>query len=186
MDLVVCGIAGSLRKGSFNRALLEAARTMAPGHGMEIRVFARLGEIPLYDQDLDAQGAPEPVAALKQAVSQADGLLLATPEYNYSIPGVLKNAIDWASRPPRDPPLHGKPVALVGATPGMGGTARAQSALRQCFVFTQSQVMTGPEFLMARAGEKFDEEGRLKDEASRKMLASHLENFAAWIRKLKA
>jgi chromate reductase len=181
--MILCGISGSLRKGSFNHSLLEAAKDLAPT-GTEIRIFGRLGEIPLYNQDLEAQGIPEPVAAFKQAIANADGLLIATPEYNYSVPGVLKNAIDWASRPPKGSPLQGKPVALMGATPGMGGTARGQSALRQSFVFTQSQVMTGPEFLMARAHEKFDEQGKLKDEASRKMLASHLENFAVWVRRL--
>src|SRR5690606_28963397 len=138
--LLVCGIAGSLRQGSYNRALLRAAQELAPP-GMEIRVFERLREVPPYDADLEAMGDPEPVRALKQAIAEADALLIATPEYNHGVPGVLKNAIDWASRPPRSSVLSGKPTAIFGASPGVTGTARAQAALRQSFVFTNTPAV---------------------------------------------
>src|SRR5205814_8833807 len=123
------GIAGSLRTGSYNRALLRAAQELAPA-GLELLTFD-LAPIPLYDGDVEAQGDPEPVGALKTAIRDADALLIVTPEYNYGVPGVLKNAIDWASRPPGQSPLNGKPAALMGATPGMTGTARAQLQIRQ-------------------------------------------------------
>jgi chromate reductase, NAD(P)H dehydrogenase (quinone) len=184
-EMIVCGIAGSLRRGSFNRALLRAASEVAPP-GMEIRIFERLGDVPAYNADVEAVGDPEPVAALKQAIGGADGLLIATPEYNYSVPGVLKNAIDWASRPPAATVLKGKPTAIVGASGGVTGTARAQLALRQSLVFTQSPVIPAPEVLIARAADKFDAEGRLTDEATRKYLAQHLVSFAAWIRRFVA
>src|ERR1043166_7383167 len=111
----VCGIAGSLRKGSYNRALLRAAVELAPD-GLEITVFERLGDVPLYNADVEAEGDPEPVVALKAAIRQADALLIATPEYNYGVPAALKNAVDWASRPPSKSVLDGKPAALMGAT----------------------------------------------------------------------
>src|SRR5213594_1904404 len=136
----VCGIAGSLRKGSYNRSLLRAAVEVVPA-GLEIAVFDRLADIPLYDADVEARGDPEPVAALKAAIREADALLVVTPEYNYGVPGVLKNAIDGASRPPTGSVLNGKPAAIMGASPGRTGTARAQLALRQSFVFTQTLVM---------------------------------------------
>src|SRR5947207_14536285 len=116
----VCGIAGSLRKASYNRALLRAAVELAP-EAVQITVFDRLRDVPLYDADVEAEGDPEPVVALKTAIRQADALLIATPEYNYGVPGVLKNAVDWASRPPGSSVLEGKPAALMGATPGHGG-----------------------------------------------------------------
>src|SRR5882672_4988864 len=134
--LSVLGIAGSLRAASFNRSLLRAAQELAPA-GMTITAFD-LAPIPLYNADVEATGDPEPVAALKSAIRQADALLIATPEYNFGVPGVLKNAIDWASRPPRGSAMQGKPVAIMGATPGGWGTARSQMQLRQAFVFTQS------------------------------------------------
>ncbi len=136
----VFGIAGSLRAGSSNKALLRAAAELAP-EGMEIRLFERLAEVPLYNEDVEKAGEPESVAALKGAIREADALLFATPEYNYGVPGVLKNAIDWASRPPRNSVLNGKPAAIMGATPGTSGTARAQLALRQSFVFTQTHAL---------------------------------------------
>ena len=151
----VFGIAGSLRAGSFNRSLLRAAVELAPD-GMEIGIFERLGEIPPYNEDVEKSGDPEPVAALKKAIREADALLIATPEYNYGVPGVLKNAIDWASRPPRDSVLARKPAAIMGASPGQGGTVRAQLALRQSFLFTQIHALLRPEVLIASAGEKFD------------------------------
>src|SRR5438034_668983 len=179
-----CGLAGSLRKGSYNRALLRAAITVAPS-GFDIEVFERLGEIPLYNADVEAAGDPEPVAALKAAIGAADALLIVTPEYNYGVPGVLKNAIDWASRPPSSSVLDGKPIALMGASPGATGTARAQLQLRQAFVFTQTPAVLAPEVLVARAHEKFDKEGRLTDEASRGFVRQLLEALREWTLRLR-
>jgi chromate reductase len=181
--LKVLGFAGSLRQGSFNRALLRAAQELAPPD-LAITLFD-LAPIPLYNADVEAAGDPGPVAAFKEAVRQADGLLIATPEYNYSVPGVLKNAIDWASRPPTGSVLGGKPAMLVGASPGMGGTMRAQLALRQSFVFTQTLAMLQPEVVVARAQEKFDAQGRLTDESTRQHLGKALAAFAQWVRRLK-
>lgn len=123
------GIPGSLRSGSYNRALLRAARELAP-EGMGIDTF-ELHDVPPYNGDVEAEGDPRPVVALKQAIREADALLIATPEYNRGLPGVLKNAIDWASRPPLASPLARKPAAVMGASTGMGGTARAQEQLRR-------------------------------------------------------
>jgi chromate reductase len=182
-NLGVLGIAGSLRRASYNRALLRAAQELAPA-GLVVTVFD-LAPIPLYNADVEAAGDPEPVAALKNAVRQADGLLIATPEYNYGVPGVLKNAIDWASRPPASTPLKGKPAMLMGASPGMSGSMRAQLALRQSFVFTQTLALLQPEVLVAKAQEKFDSEGRLTDEPTRQHLGKALLAFGDWIRRLK-
>src|SRR5687767_7066918 len=181
--LKVLGIAGSLRAGSFNRALLRAAQELAPA-GMEIDAFD-LAPIPLYNADVEAKGDPEPVAALKAAIREADALLVVTPEYNYGIPGVLKNAIDWASRPPDKTPLKGKPAAIMGATPGQGGTIRAQLQLRQAFVFTQTLALLQPEVLVAKAHEKFDEGGRLTDEATRGFVKKQLEALRDWTLRLR-
>ena len=181
--LKVLGIAGSLRAGSFNRALLRAAQELAPP-GMEISTFD-LAPVPLYNGDVEAKGDPEPVAALKEAIRQADALLIVTPEYNFGVPGVLKNAIDWASRPPRGSVLQGKPAAIMGATPGMGGTGRAQMALRQSFVFTQTYALLAPEVLVARAQEKFDASGRLTDEPTRKFVSQLLVALAQWAPRFK-
>lgn len=176
----MAAFAGSLRAGSYNRALLRAAIETAP-EGMTIEIVD-IAAIPLYDADLEAVGTPEPVAALKRAIAAADGLLIATPEYNHGVPGVTKNAIDWASRPPRESPLDRKPVGIVGASPGMVGTARGQSQLRQAFEFTNSYCMPQPQVLVARAHEKFDADGRLIDEKTREHLARFLIAFADWIR----
>ncbi|BAH39229.1 MAG TPA: NAD(P)H-dependent oxidoreductase [Gemmatimonas aurantiaca] len=181
--LVVCAIAGSLRQASYNRALLRAAQELAP-EGMEIRIFDRVGDLPLFDQDLEAQGDPEPVVAMRRAIAEADALLIATPEYNHGVPGVLKNAIDWASRPPRGAVLAGKPTAILGASPGVTGTARAQSQLRQTFVFTDTPVLPQPEILVYRAHEKFDAEGRLTDERTREFVGKLLVGLASWTRRL--
>lgn len=182
--LVVCGIAGSLRRASYNRALLRAAQELAPD-GMEIRIFD-LADVPLYNEDVEAQGDPEPVRALKSAIREADALLIATPEYNHGVPGVLKNAIDWASRPPRGAVLAGKPTAILGASPGVTGTARAQTQLRGSFVFTQTPALLNPEILVYRAHEKFDAEGRLTDEKTREFVALLLRELADWTRLLQS
>lgn len=180
--LRVAGFAGSLRAASYNRALLRAAQELAPDE-LEIEIL-EIGGIPVFNADVEAEGDPPAVAAFKRAVGPADGLLIATPEYNLGVPGVTKNVIDWASRPPRGSVLDGKPVALMGATPGMGGTARGQSQLRQAFVFTNSYAMPQPEVLVRRASELFDSDGRLTDEGTREHLVKFLTAFAAWIRRL--
>ena len=181
--LNILGIAGSLRQASYNRALLRAAQELAP-EGMAITIFD-LADIPLYNGDVEAAGDPEGVARFKQAIGDADGVLMATPEYNHGVPGVMKNAVDWASRPPGQAPLGGKPVALIGASPGITGTARGQSQLRQAFEFTNSYAMPQPELLVFKAHEKFDAEGRLTDETTARYLARFLTAFAAWVRRFQ-
>jgi chromate reductase len=181
--LRVFGIAGSLRAGSYNRALLRAARALAPA-GMEVSLFEGLREIPPYDADVDAAGEPEPVAALRRAIRDADVILVATPEYNYGVPGVLKNALDWASRPPGRAALQRKPAGILGATTGASGAMRAQLALRQCFNFTETYAMLRPEIFVARAAEKFDAAGELTDEATREHVRLFLAALDAWARKL--
>jgi chromate reductase len=172
------GIAGSLRRGSLNAALLRAAVELAPARlGIEIHEIAR---VPLFNQDVE-DPVPEAVQALRDAVRGADALLIATPEYNHGVPGVLKNTIDWLSRPPRRSALSGKPVGIMGASPGMTGSARAQAQLRQAFVFTNMYALPQPEVLVANAHEKFDESGHLTDERTRQALAKFLEVFASWI-----
>ncbi len=171
----ILGICGSLRAESYNRVLLVEAAAIAP-EGVEIEIFEGLADIPLFNEDVEAEGEPEAVRSLKDAIASADALLIATPEYNYSVSGVLKNAIDWASRPAGESPLEGKPTALIGASPGMGGSARAQLALRQSFVFTKTPVLPGPEVLVARAHERI-EDGQLTDKDSREFLGDLIERL---------
>lgn len=180
-DLSILAFAGSLRRDSYNRALLRAAAERAPD-GMAIDVFD-LAQVPLYNGDVEAEGDPEAVARLKQAIAAADGVLMATPEYNHGVPAVMKNAVDWASRPPRSAPLGGKPVGIIGASPGITGSARGQSQLRQAFEFTNSYCMPQPELLVFKAHEKFDPEGRLTDAATGEHLSRYLTAFAAWVRR---
>jgi chromate reductase, NAD(P)H dehydrogenase (quinone) len=182
-DLHILGFAGSLRRGSYNRALLRAAAELAPA-GMTIDSFD-LAEVPLYNGDVEGEGDPPGVARFKAAIAAADGVLMVTPEYNHGVPGVMKNAVDWASRPPRGAPLAGKPVALLGASPGITGSARGQSQLRQAFEFTNSFCMPQPEFLLFRAHEKIDAEGHLTDAPSRDHLAAFLLAFAAWVERFR-
>ena len=179
----ILGLAGSLRRESFNRALLRAAAGLAPPDAT-VAVFERLGEIPLYNDDARLRGLPDPVAELWQAIATADALLVATPEYNYGIPGVLKNALDWVSRPPAESPLRRKPVAIMGASTGSFGTARAQLALRQTFQFIESYVLLKPEVMVFRAAEHFDDAGELVDEATREHVAAQLRELVAWVRLL--
>jgi chromate reductase len=182
VSMQILGIVGSLRKGSYNRALLRTCLELAPAD-MNIGIYD-LNTIPLYNGDVEAQGVPESVQGFTEAIRKADGLLIATPEYNYSIPGVLKNAIDWASRPPQTTPLRGKPAGLIGASIGSGGTIRAQLHLRQSFVFTQTIAMLQPEVLVSKAQDKFDAEGRLTDEPTRKILSTFLEAFQKWVQRI--
>ena len=163
----IVGIAGSPRRGSFNVAAIEAARELAPAE-VDIHRFD-LADVPLYNEDVRAQGFPVPVATLRQAIADADGVLIATPEYNYSMSGVLKNAIDWISRPP-DQPFDGKPIAIMGASPGRLGTARAQYHLRQSFVFLNGSVLNKPEVMIGEAMKVFAD-GKLQDETTREFVA---------------
>lgn len=179
-ELRVAAFAGSLRRGSFNRALLSAASELTP-EGMTIDILDITG-IPLYNADIEATRMPQPVVEFKREIAAASGLLIATPEYNHGVAGVTKNVIDWASRPPRESPLDRKPVGIMGASPGMTGTARGQSQLRQAFEFTNSYCMPQPEILVARAREKFDADGRLTDESTREHLGNYLIALADWIR----
>jgi chromate reductase len=177
----ILGIAGSLREGSYNRGLLAAAAELAP-EGMEIRIWDRMGEVAPYDADLDTdERRPEPVRDLKERISLANGVLVATPEYNYSFPGLLKNAIDWASRPGYHSVLRGKPVALIGASASMTGTARAQTHLREVFYATMSHVFPHAGVAVAQAASKY-QDGRLTDEATRKFLKEFLKEFQEYAR----
>ena len=180
--LRVLAFAGSLRARSYNRALLHSAAELAPA-GMVIDIYESIA-LPLFNEDVEAEGDPGPVAAFKAAIGEADALLIATPEYNYGVPGVLKNAIDWASRPAGRAPLNGKVAGIVGASPGIIGTARAQQQLRQAFAFTNTLAMLQPEVLVGRAHEKFDRDGRLSDEATRTFLRQFLETFHEWATRM--
>jgi chromate reductase len=167
--MVIFGLSGSLRRESHNRALLEAAGRELPD-GVELKIFERLGEIPPYNQDLDVEPAPEPVAALREAIASADGILIATPEYNGSIPGQLKNALDWASRPFPDSSLKGKPAAVIGASQGLFGALWAQAELRKVLTTSGAKVVDR-ELPIGTAHEAFDADGGLVDEEQRKTLA---------------
>jgi chromate reductase len=181
-QLRVLGLCGSLRRDSFNRKALKAAIGLAPG-GMAIESFDRLEAIPLYNEDVREQGFPVPVCELRAAIARADALLFVTPEYNYSVPGVLKNAIDWASRPP-DQPFNGKPCAIMGASISMLGSARAQYHLRQSCVFLNMFPLNQPEVMIANAADRFGPDGALKDEKSARLIRQLLEALAAWTRRL--
>jgi chromate reductase, NAD(P)H dehydrogenase (quinone) len=165
----VLGIAGSLRERSYNRALLRAAAELAPP-GVVFEEHDVRG-LPFYDGDLEAAGDPEPVTELKNAIRRADALVIATPEYNRGIPGGLKNAIDWASRPALASPLAGKPVAIMGASTGRSGTARAQQQLRDALGFPRAVVLEEPEVLVPEAYLHFDERGELVDQEARERIA---------------
>ena len=178
----ILGFAGSLRKGSFNRMLLQAAVKLAP-EDVEIEVFD-LDGIPPFNQDYELQ-PPEKVKEFKEKIKAADAILIVTPEYNYSVPGVLKNAIDSASRPSGDNSFKDKPVAVMGASNGMLGTARAQYHLRQSFVFLDMHPVNKPEVFVTFAKQKFNENGELTDEQTKTFVRQLLENLAAWTRRLK-
>jgi chromate reductase len=182
-DIHVLGISGSLRKSSYNTRLLAAASELLP-EGMTLETFD-LSPIPLYNDDVRAVGFPQPVQQFRGRIAEADALLIATPEYNYSIPGVLKNAIDWASRP-SDPPVNGKPVAIMGASTGNFGTVRAQMHLRQVCVFCNMFPLNRPEVLVMRAQEKFDADGRLVDETTRTFVRDLLVALSDWTQRLQS
>lgn len=178
----VLGIAGSLRKKSYNRALLRAAQELAPS-GMQIETF-ELDGIPGFSED-DEANPPKVVVDFKARIRAADAILIVTPEYNYSIPGVLKNAIDWASRPYGDSAWTGKPVAVMGASIGTMGTARAQYHLRQVFVFLDMHPVNMPEVMVFNASQNFDEQGHLTNERFQASIRKLLEKLADLTTQLK-
>jgi chromate reductase len=183
MDKIkVLGIVGSLRKESFNRKLLQAALELAP-EGIELEI-AEITGIPLFNEDVLEEGVPEEVRLFKERVAGADALLIATPEYNWSVPGPLKNAIDWVSRPIATSPLQGKPAAIMGASTGPFGTVRVQLHLRQVFAYTNTYLLPQPQVLVNMAEQKFDGEGKLTDEATRQHVRKLLEALEAWTRRL--
>ena len=179
-QISVLGIAGSLRQGSFNRAALRAALELAPA-GMTIEIFD-LAPIQPYNEDVKEQGFPPPEQEFRDKIRAADALLIATPEYNRGVSGVLKNAIDWASRPP-DQPFNGKPTAIFGASPGMIGTAVAQYDLRRYLAVLSAFVLTTPSVMIGQAGSKFDEQGRLTDQPTREIIGQMLVALADWTRR---
>jgi chromate reductase len=163
--------------------LIRAAVELAPP-GTRVTSWD-LGEIPLFNADIEAVGDPAPVAAFKQAIARADALVIATPEYNHCVPGVLKNAIDWASRPARRSVLTNKPVAVLGASTGRGGTARAQAHLRDGLAYTNGFVLPLPEVLIDLAPSKFDDDGNLLDDETRSEVRDLLVSLTAWTRRLR-
>ena len=177
----ILGFAGSLRKASYNRALLSAALELVP-QDAALEIFDLEG-IPPFNQDME-NVPPERVKEFKSKVRSADAILIATPEYNYSVPGVLKNALDWASRPPKDNAFDSKPVALMGASTGMLGTVRAQYHLRQTFVILNAHPLNRPEVMVPFAQEKIDGNGRVTDQKTRDKIRELLESLVAWTRRL--
>lgn len=180
--IAILGFAGSLRRNSYNKSLLRAAKELAP-EDAGIDIFDLEG-IPPFNQDLETQ-MPEKVKGFKSRIKAADAILIATPEYNYSIPGVLKNAIDWASRPYGDNSFHDKPVAVMSASIGMLGGARAQYHLRQSFVCLNMYPINAPEVIVSFADEKIDENGRVTDRETREKIRQLLESLVAWTRRLR-
>jgi chromate reductase len=178
----ILGVSGSLRKNSNNSGLLRAASELLP-EGMTLEIFD-LSAIPLYNNDLLAEGLPPAVQEFKARLAAADALLIATPEYNSSIPGVLKNAIDWASRPRNESPFSGKPLGIMGAG-GALGTSRAQYHLRQIASGMNMLALNKPEVMVQRAWEKFDQDGNLTDEATRKQVKDLLAALHEWTLRLK-
>ena len=176
MDVI--GIAGSLRRDSFNKAVLRTAAELAPPD-LSIAIHD-IADVPLYNFDVEQDGDPAGVVRLKEAIAAAAGVLIVTPEYQQGTPGVLKNALDWASRPPGESVLQDKPVAIMGATPGMTGTARSQTQLRQTLTFNGCRILPPPEVLIARAHDKI-KDGELIDERSRTIVREALARFTDWI-----
>ena len=176
------GICGSLRKGSFNRATLQAATELLPD-GMTLDI-ADISQLPLYNEDVRQAGFPPPAQKLRDQILAADALLFVTPEYNYSISGVLKNAIDWASRPPNHP-FEGKPVGIMGATASLWGTTRAQYDLRKICVYLNMFPLNKPEVLIAQAMNKFDAELKLTDKTTRDMISQMMVALRDWARRLR-
>jgi chromate reductase len=184
-ELSVLGLCGSLRAGSVNRKLLQAAAAVAPAH-VTLSMYEGLGALPHYNADIDQPGkAGAGVESLRQEIAQSDGILIVTPEYNFSVPGGLKNAIDWASRPARASALWEKPAAIMGASESILGSARAQGALRPVLHSLAMPVLLEPEFFMAQASQRFDRD-ELNDETTRDLLRTFMARFADWIEKAKS
>jgi chromate reductase len=181
-QLLILGFAGSLRKNSYNRALLRAAAELLPEEA-RLEIYDLEG-IPPFNQELESR-MPEKVREFKAKIRAADAILIATPEHNYSVPGILKNAIDWASRPHGDNSFEGKPAAIMSASTGMLGGARAQYHLRQILVFLDMHPVNKPEVFVNFAGQKIDEQGKLTDDATRKIIKQLLDSLVAWTKKLK-
>ena len=181
-QIKILGIAGSLRKNSYNKGLLEAAKQLVP-QGAVLTIFEKIGEFPLYNQDNELN-PPEVIKEFKQLIREYDAILFVSPEYNYSIPGVLKNAIDWASRPYGDSAWNDKPVAIMSATPTMLGGARMQYHLRQTFVWLNMHPVNTPEVIVTFAQEKFDKDGNLTDEHTKEKIKELLEALVTWTTRL--
>lgn len=181
-DISILGFAGSLRKGSYNKALLRAALEVVPADAT-LEIFDIEG-IPLFNEDLEGT-PPEKVKVFKEKIKAADAILVATPEYNYSMPGVLKNAIDTASRPYGDNAWNNKPAAIMGASIGMLGTARAQYHLRQSMVFVNMHPLNQPEVMVPFAQKKFDNTGRLTDQETKDRVKNLLEALVRWTLRMK-
>jgi len=182
-NLKILGISGSLRKGSYNSGALRAAVELCPD-GAEIEVFD-IAPIPPFNQDED-QAPPAIIREFKEKILSADAVLFATPEYNYSVPGVLKNAIDWASRPYGQSAWDGKPAAIMGASIGSIGTARAQYDLRKMMVFLNMFPINRPEVMIGNCSGKYDEQGNLTDEKTREYITQMLNSLVDWTKKLSA
>jgi chromate reductase, NAD(P)H dehydrogenase (quinone) len=179
--VAVLGICGSVRKASLNRALLCAVGAALPD-STAFSIHDGLERLPIFSNDL---ADPPVVTELKAAIARADGVVFAVPEYNYSIPGGLKNALDWVSRPPASSPMRAKPIGLVGAATGMSGTIRAQSHMRQILVYSDSPCLAQPEVLIPRAHERFDDSGALVDDATRQLLSRFAAAFVAFVERAK-
>ena len=182
-SLSFLGIAGSLREASYNRGLIRAAVEAAPA-GTSVIPYD-LAAIPMFNADVEADGDPAAIADFKRAIASADALLIATPEYNHCVPGVLKNAIDWASRPGGRSVLTEKPVAIMGASPSGGATARAQAHLRDGLAYTNAFVLPLPEVLVGLAHKKFNDDGELTDQRTQEEVRDLLVSLAAWTRRLR-
>jgi chromate reductase, NAD(P)H dehydrogenase (quinone) len=181
-QIQILGIAGSLRRQSYNRSALRAAQQLVP-EGATLEIF-ELDGIPGFNQD-EEQNPPDKVVALKTRVRAAHAILFVTPEYNYSVPGVLKNAIDWASRPSGESAWEGKPAAIMGASIGNIATARAQYHLRQTMVFLNMFPLNRPEVMIGNAADRFDENGNLTDETTKDYIRKLLQNLVEWTRRIR-
>jgi chromate reductase len=177
----ILGIAGSLRRGSYNQAALRASKSLVPENS-EIDIF-RLDGIPMFSEE-NEESPPSSVLELKKRIRQADAVLIVTPEYNYSVPGVLKNAIDWACRPHGDSAWSGKVAAIMGASLGAIGTARAQYQLRQILVALNLFTLNQPEVMIADAAHRFDENGNLIHEPTKRLIQELLKNLVDWTRRI--
>ena len=178
----ILGISGSLRKASYNSAALRLAQQLAP-EGVDI-TLADISAIPLYNDDVRLEGLPPSVVSLGEQIASADAVMIATPEYNYSIPGVLKNAIDWLSKIDKQP-FDRKPMAILGASMGAMGTARSQYDLRKVFVFLNAHLLNHPEIMIASAHARFDADGNMTDEKTREMIAAQIVALQEWAMRLR-